>query len=161
MNGAGMDALETFATGFVASAALIVAIGAQNAFVLRQGLARAHVGAVVAFCATADALLIALGVAGVGTAIAASPRLATAVTAGGAAFLAAYGLRALRRAASPDALHAAPGEATPTRRAVLAQAAAFTLLNPHVYLDTVLLLGTVGATMLVLAGTLASRLFGG
>ena len=82
--------------------------------VVRQGLARAHVGAVVAFCATADALLIALGVAGVGTAIAASPRLATAVTAGGAAFLAAYGLRALRRAASPDALHAAPGEATPS-----------------------------------------------
>jgi L-lysine exporter family protein LysE/ArgO len=140
-----MDVLQAFATGFAASAALIVAIGAQNAFVLRQGLARAHVGAVVAFCATADAVLIAIGVAGVGATIAASPALATAVTAGGAAFLAAYGARALHRAASPDALHAAGGAPMPSRRTVLAQAAAFTLLNPHVYLDTVLLLGTVGA----------------
>ena len=134
-----------FATGFAASGALIVAIGAQNAFVLRQGLARAHVGPVVAFCATADAVLIAAGVAGAGSVLTAWPALERALTAAGAAFLLAYALRAFARAARPGALAAAAGGALPSRRAVIVQAAAFTLLNPHVYLDTVLLLGTIGA----------------
>lgn len=131
------------ATGFALGATLIIAIGAQNAFVLRQGLRREHVGAIVAFCAAADALLMAAGVAGIGRLLQALPGLARALTLGGAVFLAAYGLRALWRALHPQALAAGAG-ARPSRRAALAQAAAFTLLNPHVYLDTVLLVGTVG-----------------
>lgn len=137
--------LAAVVTGFALGGSLIVAIGAQNAFVLRQGLKREHVGAVVLFCALADALLMTLGVAGVGGALAAAPALAALLTAAGAAFLAAYGLRALWRAARPGRLEAAGSTAGTSRRAVLAQAAAFTLLNPHVYLDTVLLVGAVGA----------------
>ncbi|MBK1686706.1 LysE/ArgO family amino acid transporter [Rubrivivax gelatinosus] len=137
-------------TGFSLSLALIVAIGAQNAFVLRQGLRREHVGPVVLFCAAMDALLIAAGVAGLGGVIGAAPALTLLLTWGGAAFLAAYGLRALWRARRPGAL-AAAGAAGLTRRRALAQVAAFTLLNPHVYLDTVLLVGSVGAQQTVAA----------
>jgi L-lysine exporter family protein LysE/ArgO len=140
-----MDALHAFSSGFAASAALIVAIGAQNAFVLRQGLARRHVGPVVAFCATSDALLIAVGTAGVGAAIAGDDALRIVTTAAGAAFLFGYGVRALARARRPGTLRADARGATPLG-AALAQAAAFTLLNPHVYVDTVLLLGTLGAS---------------
>lgn len=132
------------ATGFALGATLIIAIGAQNAFVLRQGLKREHVGAVVAFCALADALLMTAGVLGVGRALAALPQLTKALAAAGALFLAAYGLRALHRAWRPAALVAAGG-APLSLGVALAQAAAFTLLNPHVYLDTVMLVGAVGA----------------
>jgi L-lysine exporter family protein LysE/ArgO len=133
-------------TGFALSLGLIVAIGAQNAFVLRQGLRREHVGTVVAFCALADALLMAAGIAGLGRLVGERPGLTSALALGGALFLAAYGLRALWRAARPGALDASAGGAgAATRGAVLAQVAAFTLLNPHVYLDTVLLVGAVGA----------------
>ncbi|BAL94091.1 LysE/ArgO family amino acid transporter [Rubrivivax gelatinosus] len=131
-------------TGFSLSMALIVAIGAQNAFVLRQGLRREHVGPVVLFCAAMDALLIAAGVAGLGGVVGAAPTLTTLLSWGGAAFLTVYGLRALWRARRPGALAAAAGEGL-SRRQALAQVAAFTLLNPHVYLDTVLLVGSVGA----------------
>lgn len=133
-------------TGFALAAGLIVAIGAQNAFVLRQGLLREHVGSVVLFCAAADALLMTLGVLGAGGALARAPQLAAWATGGGALFLLGYGLRALARALRPGRLEATPaaGRAR-TRAAVLAQAAGFTLLNPHVYLDTVLLVGAVGA----------------
>ena len=123
--------LAAASTGFALGLTLIVAIGAQNAFVLRQGLRREHVGLIVAFCATADAALMLAGV----------------LTAGGALFLTAYGLRALARARRGGSLGAAAGAAPLTRRAALAQTAAFTLLNPHVYLDTVLLVGSVGAQM--------------
>jgi len=131
-------------TGFSLSLALIVAIGAQNAFVLRQGLRREHVGPIVLFCAAMDALLIAAGVAGLGGVIGRAPVLTTLLSWGGAAFLAVYGLRALWRARRPGALAAAAGSGL-SRRQALAQVAAFTLLNPHVYLDTVLLVGAVGA----------------
>ena len=133
------------ATGAALSLGLIVAIGAQNAFVLRQGLRGEHVGAIVAFCAVCDALLMAAGVAGLGRVLGDSPRLSWLLTAGGALFLLAYGLRALNRARHPAALAAAQGSAAISLRAALAQAAAFTFLNPHVYLDTVLLVGSVGA----------------
>jgi L-lysine exporter family protein LysE/ArgO len=133
------------ATGFALAATLIIAIGAQNAFVLRQGLRREHVGAVVALCALADLLLIAAGVAGLGQALQALPALERGLTAGGALFLLAYGLRALWRARDPGALQAAAAAGPASRRQVLLQAAGFTLLNPHVYLDTVLLMGVVGA----------------
>lgn len=138
-------ALAVFAQGLSLSLGLIVAIGAQNAFVLRQGLKREHVGSVVLFCALADALLIAAGVLGMAQALGERPMLARALALVGAAFLAAYGVQALRRARQMQALTPSGGGATLGRGAAMAQAAAFTLLNPHVYLDTVLLVGSLGA----------------
>lgn len=139
-------AWPVFTQGLALSLGLIVAIGAQNAFVLRQGLRRQHVASVVLFCALADLALIAAGVFGMAQALALRPGLAQGLAAVGAGFLLLYGLRALRRATRGQALVAdAAAGAVPGRAAVLAQAAAFTLLNPHVYLDTVLLVGSIGA----------------
>jgi L-lysine exporter family protein LysE/ArgO len=137
--------LPAFVHGLVLSLGLIVAIGAQNAVVLRQGLRREHVGSVVLFCAVADALLILAGVLGMAQALGERPALARALALAGAVFLALYGWQALRRARQSNQLRAATGGAGLSRTAALAQAAAFTLLNPHVYLDTVLLVGTIGA----------------
>ena len=134
-----------FAQGLVLSLGLIVAIGAQNAFVLRQGLRREHVGSVVLFCALADAVLITAGVLGMAQALGRHPALAQAMALAGAAFLAWYGWQALQRARHAHQLQANRDGARLGRGAVLAQAAAFTLLNPHVYLDTVLLVGSIGA----------------
>ena len=143
------DAISSIAPvvvqGFVLSFGLIVAIGAQNAFVLRQGLRREHVGSVVAFCAIADAILITAGVLGMAQALGERPLLAQGMALAGAVFLAVYGAQALRRALQPHELHAAQGSAALGHGAALAQAAAFTLLNPHVYLDTVMLMGSIGA----------------
>lgn len=122
-----------------------MAIGAQNAFVLRQGLRREHVGSIVVFCAVADAVLIAAGVLGMAQALASSPGIARALALAGAGFLAVYGWRALRRARHPRPLQTSTSGEGLSRSAALAQAAAFTLLNPHVYLDTVLLVGSIGA----------------
>ncbi|MDN2567167.1 LysE family transporter [Aquibium sp. A9E412] len=133
-----------FVAGFFLGGSLIVAIGAQNAFVLRQGLVGRHVLAVCLICAVADAALITLGVAGLGTAVAGSPALVAAATLGGAAFLLFYAGLSFRRALRPGALLAAGGAAT-TLRGAVAACLAFTVLNPHVYLDTVLLLGSVSA----------------
>lgn len=137
-------AFPVFVQGLVLSFGLIVAIGAQNAFVLRQGLRREHVGSVVLFCALADAVLIAAGVLGMAQALGERPALARALALLGAAFLAGYGWQALRRARRPQALAPTSSGASLARGAAVAQAAAFTLLNPHVYLDTVLLVGSVG-----------------
>ncbi len=139
------DAFSIFFQGMTLGLGLIVAIGSQNAFVLRQGLRREHVGSIVLFCALADAALIAAGVMGMSRALGQRPLLASALALGGAAFLAVYGWQALRRARQPQQLRAAEGGAGLGLGAVLAQAAAFTLLNPHVYLDTVLLVGSIGA----------------
>ena len=139
-------AWPVFAQGLALSLGLIVAIGAQNAFVLRQGLRREHVWPVVAFCALADAVLITAGVLGMAQALGERPGLARALALAGAAFLAVYGWQALRRARQASQLTAAEGGAPAlSLRAALAQAAAFTLFNPHVYLDTVLLVGSIGA----------------
>lgn len=137
--------LSVFVQGLALGLGLIVAIGAQNAFVLRQGLRREHVGPVVLFCAASDALLISAGVLGMALALGNSPGLARALALGGAIFLAVYGWRALQRARAPQRLEASAEGHGLSRRAALAQAAAFTLLNPHVYLDTVLLVGGIGA----------------
>ena len=134
-----------FTQGLALSLGLIVAIGAQNAFVLRQGLRREHVGAVVLFCALVDALLIGAGVLGMAQALGDRPGLARGLAAVGAVFLAVYGWRALRRARDVQQLQAQSGGEAIRLGAALAQAAAFTLLNPHVYLDTVLLVGSIGA----------------
>jgi L-lysine exporter family protein LysE/ArgO len=138
-------AWPVFAQGLLLSLGLIVAIGAQNAFVLRQGLRREHVGSVVAFCALADAVLITAGVFGMAQALGDRPMLARGLALGGAVFLAVYGWRALQRARQISALDVTASGPTLSRGAALAQAAAFTLLNPHVYLDTVLLVGSIGA----------------
>jgi L-lysine exporter family protein LysE/ArgO len=138
-------AWPVFAQGLFLGLGLIVAIGAQNAFVLRQGLRREHVGSVVAFCAVADAALITAGVFGMAQALGDRPTLARGLALGGAAFLAVYGWRALQRARQVSALDVTSVGQGMSRGAALAQAAAFTLLNPHVYLDTVLLVGSIGA----------------
>jgi L-lysine exporter family protein LysE/ArgO len=132
--------LSALVAGFVLGGSLIIAIGAQNAFVLRQGLLKQHVLAVALFCAVSDATLILLGVAGFGEAIRAAPILLKIVQWGGAAFLVWYGFSAFRRAMTSGALEAASGGGLPLKAAI-AQCAAFTWLNPHVYLDTVILVG--------------------
>jgi len=134
-----------FIQGLALSSGLIVAIGAQNAFVLRQGLRREHVGSVVLFCATADAVLIMAGVFGMAQALGDRPDWARALALAGALFLAWYGWKALMRMRNPDRLQASSGGEVLKKSAAMAQAAAFTLLNPHVYLDTVLLVGSMGA----------------
>lgn len=128
--------------GFLSSLGLIAAIGAQNAFVLRQGIRGEHVAAVVALCAVSDLVLIAAGIAGFGALVAAHPGALSVARFGGAAFLIGYGLLAARRALRPAAL--TPSEQGPARLiGVLATCAALTFLNPHVYLDTVVLLGAL------------------
>jgi L-lysine exporter family protein LysE/ArgO len=141
------DALASpsFLTGFTLGASLIMAIGAQNAFVLRQGLRREHVAAVVAVCALLDVLLMAVGVSGLGAVLGGRPRLIQAATWAGAVVLAWYALSAFRRALAPLSLSAQPGGQAQPARQVVVQALSISLLNPHVYLDTVLLLGSVGA----------------
>ena len=129
-------------SGFATTMALIAAIGAQNAFVLRQGIRGEHVLPVVALCTVSDLVLIAIGIAGFGAVVAAHPNVITLATLGGAAFLIGYGLLAARRAVTPGTL--TPSEAAPTRLAgALITCLALTFLNPHVYLDTVILLGAL------------------
>jgi L-lysine exporter family protein LysE/ArgO len=135
---------SAFTTGFALSATLIIAIGAQNAFVLRQGIRKEHVAPIVAFCAIADLLLIAVGVAGLADILGDSPTLVALLTIAGSAFLVWYGIRALQRALLPQSLRAAAGNEPLSLANAMAQAAGFTLLNPHVYLDTVLLMGSIG-----------------
>jgi L-lysine exporter family protein LysE/ArgO len=136
---------SVFLQGLALSLGLIVAIGAQNAFVLRQGLRREHVASVVFFCALSDALLMAAGVLGMGQALGERPMVAHALALAGAVFLAVYGWKALRRALQQNGLLANEEGNGLSWAAAMAQAAAFTLLNPHVYLDTVLLVGSIGA----------------
>jgi L-lysine exporter family protein LysE/ArgO len=140
------DLLPAFTKGFALSAGLIIAIGAQNMFVLRQGLKREHVPPIVLFCALADAALIVAGVNGLGAVLALIPGLSLVLSLGGAAFLSWYGISALRRAADPAAL-VVGHEGGMTLGAALAGAAAFTFLNPHVYIDTVMLMGAVGVSL--------------
>ncbi|MGK9050056.1 LysE/ArgO family amino acid transporter [Neorhizobium petrolearium] len=131
-------------SGLALGASLIVAIGAQNAFILRQGLIRSHVFVLCFICALSDALLIAAGVGGLGTIVSQSPVLISVVTLGGAAFLGTYAAMAFRRAAKPGAMVTGAPEAMGLKAAVLT-CLAFTFLNPHVYLDTVVLLGSLSA----------------
>ncbi|MCV2350262.1 LysE/ArgO family amino acid transporter [Paucibacter sp. Y2R2-4] len=140
-----LNEAPSYLHGLSLGLSLIMAIGAQNAFVLRQGLRREHVLLIVLCCAMADAVLMAAGVYGLAALIGERRWLAQGLTAGGAAFLAIYGLQALRRAAQSGSLQPGQDSAQQSRRQVLLQLAGFTLLNPHVYLDTVLLVGSIGA----------------
>jgi L-lysine exporter family protein LysE/ArgO len=134
-----------FLSGLLFSLSLIVAIGAQNAYVLRQGVLRTHVGTVVLICAASDVALIAAGVAGVGAVVIHRPGLLTLVRAGGSALLLGYGALAARRALSAAQGSPDVGSRGATRRGVAAAALGFTWLNPAVYLDTLVLLGTVAS----------------
>lgn len=135
--------LSAIATGFVTGAGLIIAIGAQNAFVLRQGLQRSHVGLVVAICALSDIALILLGVAGIGALVLEWPQLLQALRFGGAAFLGWYGFLASQRAwRGSGTLAPDQGNENSMQRVLLA-CLAFTFLNPHVYLDTMVLVGSL------------------
>ncbi|WP_408898393.1 LysE/ArgO family amino acid transporter [Nocardioides sp. R1-1] len=141
--------------GLLTTASLIVAIGAQNAYVLRQGLLRSHVGVVVLICAASDAVLIAAGVAGVGAFVDRTGWALTLVRWLGVLFLLWYAAASLRRAARPESLAPAGVDAeregggvatlTETRRGVVSRTLLLTWLNPHVYLDTLLLIGSVAA----------------
>jgi L-lysine exporter family protein LysE/ArgO len=131
-----------FLPGFFAGLGLIVAIGAQNAFVIRQGLKRQHVLAVVAICALADAALIALGIAGLGAIIQGVPWLLEGVRWFGVAYLTWFGIKSVRSAFKNQTMDTSGNEAGSLKKAVLA-VLGFTFLNPHVYLDTVILLGSI------------------
>lgn len=141
--------LATAVSGFAISFGLIVAIGPQNAFVLRQGLRRRHVAVVASACFLSDGLLIALGVGGAGAVFALDPLLGSVMTWIGIAFITAYGGLALKAAIRPHALDpeasGAPPGAGRSARAALATALAFTWLNPHAYIDTLVLIGGVSS----------------
>lgn len=139
--------MTSYLAGLGLMLSLIVAIGAQNLFVLRQGLRREHVGVVVAICAVSDVVLTVAGIAGMGAAVNSMPMLPTIVRYAGAAFLLVYGALAARRAWRPSALATDAGGAAKVAGvgSVAATCLALTWLNPHVYLDTVFLLGTIGA----------------
>jgi L-lysine exporter family protein LysE/ArgO len=132
-----------FLPGFLTGLSLIIAIGAQNAFVIRQGLTKKHVLLVVAICAISDALLILLGVAGLGALIAGLPWLLEIIRWFGVAYLTWFGIRSLRSALKTQMLDASGSQSGGAKTVVLA-VLGFTFLNPHVYLDTVILLGSIG-----------------
>ena len=125
---------------------LIVAIGAQNAYVLRQGLRKEHVFVIVAICALSDALLIAVGVAGLGAIIQQLEWLLLLIEVIGGVFLCTYGVMAAKRAWKPEVLNTDTGGKAVSLKVAAGTALALTYLNPHVYLDTVLLLGSVAGT---------------
>lgn len=140
---------QSYSNGMLVAAGLIMAIGAQNAFVLAQSLRREHHLAVAALCVLCDAVLVAAGVFGLASVLVQSPALLAVARWGGVAFLLWYAAQALRRAWHNHSLAAQGGGLPRSRRAVLLSALAVTLLNPHVYLDTVLLIGSLGAQQAV------------
>jgi L-lysine exporter family protein LysE/ArgO len=139
-----MPILHAALSGFLLGASLIIAIGAQNAFILRQGLLERHVFVLCLICATSDAVLIGLGVGGLGTLVSQAPVLITVVTVAGVLFLSGYALVAFRRAMRPQAMKLSES-GNGSLMAAIGACLAFTFLNPHVYLDTVLLLGSLSA----------------
>ncbi|MBK1681097.1 LysE/ArgO family amino acid transporter [Rhodocyclus tenuis] len=136
--------LADLIAGFVSGAVLIVAIGAQNSYVLRQGIRRQHVLPLVLLCAGADALLIAAGIAGLGALIETQAVFLSIARYAGAAFLFAYALVSARRAFTGERLEV-DAEGSVRLRTALATSLGFTFLNPHVYLDTVILLGSLAS----------------
>lgn len=127
-------------TGLLTGLGLIVAIGAQNAFVLRQGIRREHIGTVVVLCAVSDAVLILAGTAGIGALVESFPPILDILRWGGAAYLVWFAVRSFLSALKPSAL---TGQGPGSRSSVIATTLALTFLNPHVYLDTVVLLGSL------------------
>ena len=143
-----MFSQQVFMQGLGLGASLIMPIGAQNAHVIRTGIRGRHVALTVAACVFVDVSLIALGMSGFGALVEASPRLLAACRWGGAAFLLWYGLRCLLSSWRGGGAPALAGEAQPgSAHRALAAVLAMSLLNPHVYLDTVVLLGAVGSSL--------------
>ena len=138
-----LEIFATLATGLGAGLALIIAIGAQNAFVLRQGIRGEHVTLVVLVCMLSDIILIVGGIYGIGAVITAVPAVVVFIRLAGAAFLVVYGLLAAKRAFRPGTLSAGAQQGNLPKKAALMTVLTLTWLNPHVYLDTVLLLGTL------------------
>ncbi|MGW7537614.1 LysE/ArgO family amino acid transporter [Amycolatopsis sp. NPDC054798] len=136
--------ITALAAGFGTGLSLIVAIGAQNAFVLRQGLRGGLVVPVILVCTLSDAVLIAAGVSGIGAVLRRWPWAIEAIAIVGGLFLVGYGILAARRAFRPGTLTVSPAELASPKR-ILLTCLALTWLNPHVYLDTVLLVGSVAA----------------
>lgn len=132
--------------GMFLGASLIIAIGLQNAFILRQGLTRTHVLAAALTASLCDALLIGIGVLGFGQLITAWPDVTTFIRYAGAAFLAVYGTRALLAARTPQALQSDQAAEAPSLKATILVLLGVSLLNPHVYLDTVVLVGGLSAS---------------
>lgn len=138
--------LSALLSGIALGGGLIIAIGAQNAFVLRQGIARSHVGVVVLVCVVCDWSLIAAGAIGFGALVEAFPAVTTVAAYGGAAFLLVYGALSFRAALHPGSLSGQRSAATfSTTAAAVGATLAVSLLNPHVYLDTVVLIGGIAA----------------
>lgn len=137
--------MQAFLPGLVTALGLIMAIGAQNAYVLRQSLKKQHVLAMVLFTAGSDALLISLGVLGLGALIQANAVLLEIMRWGGAAYLIWFGIGSLRNSTKHQSLAAGTGKSE-SLKVVLITIAGFTYLNPHVYLDTVILLGSIANT---------------
>jgi L-lysine exporter family protein LysE/ArgO len=138
-----IDALTPLGKGLLTGYSLIIAIGAQNAFVLSQGLQNRYPILVALVCSLVDVLLITMGIAGMGALISGNALLLRTATLGGALFLAVYGLQALCRALRPQALQTNSTDKGSAKTATVA-ALAVSLLNPHVYLDTIVLLGSIG-----------------
>ena len=135
--------------GIMVSGSLIVAIGGQNAFLLKQGLLKRHVFSVATICFLCDVVLLSCGVLGMGALIGGSPHLSALLTLLGALFLLAYGARSLRSALSGQSAMSADDDKTPAgslKQTILATLA-ITLLNPHVYLDTVVIVGGIAGTL--------------
>jgi L-lysine exporter family protein LysE/ArgO len=128
--------------GFLTGLSLIIAIGAQNAFVIRQGLSRSHVLLVVLICAASDAVLIFLGTGGLGTLIQSKPDLLEFIRWFGVLYLTWFGVKAMRSVLSNQSLEVGEG-ASSSKKAAILSVLGFTFLNPHVYLDTVILLGSI------------------
>jgi L-lysine exporter family protein LysE/ArgO len=129
-------------SGLLSGLSLIIAIGAQNAFVIRQGLARSHVFLVVSICALSDVVLIFLGAGGLGALVQSQPRVLEIIRWFGVVYLTFFGLKSLRAVFVTNSMNI-EGESTSSRSAVIASVLGFTFLNPHVYLDTVILLGSI------------------
>jgi len=156
--------MTAFLPGFLTGLSLIIAIGAQNAFVIRQGLTKQYVLLVVLICAVSDALLIVLGVAGLGALISGLPWLLEIVRWFGVLYLSWFGIKSLRSAFKTQSLDAS-GAKSGSAKTVVLSVLGFTFLNPHVYLDTVILLGSIGNQFgpdkwwFALGGTIASALW--
>ncbi|MCU6496646.1 LysE/ArgO family amino acid transporter [Rugamonas sp. A1-17] len=136
--------VTAFLKGMGLGGSLIVAIGSQNAYLLKQALKREFVLTCIAICVICDVILIGMGVAGMGKLIVEAPALLFWIKIAGAGFLFWYGLRAARSAFNPGVMETGENNLVGDRRAVIAAMLAFSLLNPHVYLDTVVLLGSIG-----------------
>jgi L-lysine exporter family protein LysE/ArgO len=137
--------MVVFFTGLLLGGSLIIAIGSQNAYVLKQGLLKSHVLLICSICALSDALLITMGTSGIGSIVEKYPDLLKAITWFGAAYLVAFGLMSFKAAFNGETLQTATKAANQSTKKVITTVLALTFLNPHVYLDTVLLIGSIAS----------------